>query len=165
MAVFFNDAPYRPKDVVSRSSLLGYWSSGKRIRGLVLAYEGADDFREKIRDYLEEYLRVRHPVTPGKVSTAVDGDPTRYLKALREETSHFDVQGLKFGDNRAYRFSIEEFYIPLTTSSIAVGAKQGEMRATCIPLQEALLAHCKLLVVGDPGSGKSTFLKRVAFRL
>jgi predicted NACHT family NTPase len=39
------------------------------------------------------------------------------------------------------------------------------MRATSIPLQEALLAQRKLLVVGDPGSGKSTFLKRVAFQL
>jgi len=165
VAVFFNDAPYRPKDVAESKQFTRVLEFREEIRGLVLAYEGADDFREKIRDYLEEYLRVRHPLTPGKVSTAVDGDPTRYLKALREETSHFDVQGLKFDDNRAYRFSIEEFYIPLTTSSSAVGAKQGEMRATCIPLQEALLAHRKLLVVGDPGSGKSTFLKRVAFRL
>ena len=39
------------------------------------------------------------------------------------------------------------------------------MRATSVRLQEALLAHRKLLVVGDPGSGKSTFLKRVAFQL
>ena len=94
-------------------------------------------------------------------------DPTRYLKSLREETSHFDVQGLKFGDNKAYRFSIEEFYIPLTTSSSAGAgaAKQGEMRTSSIPLREALLAHRRLLVVGDPGSGKSTFLKRVAFQL
>ena len=84
-----------------------------------------------------------------------------------EETSYFDVQGLRFGDNRAYQFSIEEFYIPLTTSSSAGAgaAKQSDMRAGPIPLQEAMLAHRTLLVVGDPGSGKSTFLKRVAFQL
>jgi hypothetical protein len=35
------------------------------------------------------------------VSTAIAGDPARYIKALREETSYFDVQGLKLGDNRA----------------------------------------------------------------
>ena len=76
------------------------------------------------------------------------------------------MQGLKFGDNRAYRFPIEEFYIPLTTSSSAGagGASRRDARRS-IPLQEALLAHRKLLVVGDPGSGKSTFLKRVTFQL
>src|SRR5206468_3620164 len=101
------------------------------IRGLELAYEGADDFRDKIRDYLEKYLKDHHPVIPGKVTAAIAGDPTRYIKVLREETSHFDVQGLKFGDNRAYRFSIEEFYIPLTTSSSAGAdaALRGDMRA------------------------------------
>ena len=103
----------------------------EEIRGLELAYEGADDFRDKIRDYLEKYLKDHHPVTPGKVTAAIAGDPTRYVKALREETSHFDVQGLKFGDNRAYRFPIEEFYIPLTTSSSA-GADAASA-ATCAP--------------------------------
>ena len=167
VVICFNDAPYRPKDVAESKQATRVLEFREEIRGLELAYDGADDVRDKIRDYLEKYLKARHPVTPGKAPSAAAGDPTRYLKALREETSHFDVQGLKFGDSRAYRFSIEEFYIPLTTSSGA-GAdptKRAEMRATSLPLQEAMLAHRKLLVVGDPGSGKSTFLKRVAFQL
>ena len=152
----FNDAPFRAKTVEESEQFTQVlkFRFSEEIRGLELAYEGADEFRDKIRDYLEKYLKAHHPVTPGKVSPTgtldPGGDPTRYLKALREETSHFDVQGLKFGDNRAYRFSIEEFYIPLTTSSSAGAAKHGEMRATTIPLREALLAHRKLLVVGDP---------------
>jgi hypothetical protein len=68
-------------------------------------------FAIKSAIYLEKYLKAHHPVTPGKVSPAIVGDPARYIKALREETSYFDVQGLKFGDNRAYRFPIDEFYI------------------------------------------------------
>ena len=77
------------------------------------------------------------------------------------------MQGLKFGDNRAYRFPIDEFYIPLTTSSGvgAEGARRGEMRAGPIPLQEAMELHRRLFVVGDPGAGKSTFLRRVTFQL
>jgi predicted NACHT family NTPase len=150
VVVCFNDAPVRPKESEQLPKVLEF---REEIRGLKLAYEGADDFREKIRGYLEKYLKAHYPVTPGKVAPAIAGDPARYLKALREETSHFDVQGLKFGDNRAYRFSIEEFYIPLTTTGGA------------IPLQEALLTQRKLMVVGDPGAGKSTFLKRVAFPL
>jgi formylglycine-generating enzyme required for sulfatase activity len=167
VVVCFNDAPYRPRTVEESKQATRVIEFREKIRGLELTYEGADEFRDKIRDYLEKYLKAHHPVRPGKTSSVPAGDPARYLKAIREETSHFDVQGLKFGDNRAYRFSIEEFYIPLTTSA-SVGAdmaKRGEARATSIPLQEALLAHRKLLVVGDPGSGKSTFLKRVAFQL
>lgn len=167
VVICFNDAPYRPKDVAESKRATRVLEFREQIRGLELTYDGADDFRDKIRDYLEKYLKAHHPVTPGKTTAAIAGDPTRYVKALREETSHFDVQGLKFGDNRAYRFPIEEFYIPLTTSSGAGAdaARHGDMRGGPIPLQEVLLAHRKLLVVGDPGSGKSTFLKRVVFQL
>lgn len=97
---------------------------------------------------------------PGKATPAIVGDPSRYLKALLEETSHFDVQGLKFGDNRAYPFPIDEFYIPLTTMS-----RDSEQARGNVPLQEVVSVYRKLLVVGDPGAGKSTFLKRVAFDL
>jgi formylglycine-generating enzyme required for sulfatase activity len=176
VAICFNDAPYRPKDVAEWEQAGQVLKFREEIRGLELAYDGADDFRDKIRDYLEKYLQAHYPVTPGKATTAVAGDPARYIKALREETSHFDVQGLTFGDNRAYRFPIDEFYIPLTTSSragpagdedpaLSRGIGPGGMRDRPIPLQEAVLANRKLLVVGDPGSGKSTFLKRVAFQL
>lgn len=174
VVICFNDAPYRPKDVAESKQATRVLEFREEMRAcsLELAYEGADDFRDKIRDWLEKYLRAHHPVMPGKAAAAIPGDPTRYVQALRDETSHFDVQGLRFGDNRAYQFPIDEFYIPLTTSSSA-GAdpampdeiQRGEMRARSIPLQEALLAHRKLLVVGDPGSGKTTFLKRVAFQL
>ena len=37
----------------------------EEIRGLELAYEGADDFRDKIRDYLEKYLKAPIPSRQG----------------------------------------------------------------------------------------------------
>lgn len=160
VVVCFNQAPYRPKDVAESRQATRVLEFREEIPGLLLDYDGADDFREKIRDYLEKYLIKHHPVTPGKANATAAGDPERYLKSLREETSHFDVQGLLFGDNSAYRFPIDEFYIPLSTSS-----KGEDKSSRTIPLLEAVREHRKLLVVGDPGSGKSTFLKRLAFQL
>jgi len=159
VVVCFNQAPYKPQDVKELQQAMQVMQFRDEIPGLLMDYEGSDAFRDKIRDWLEKYLMERFPVTPGKAVSAVAGNPAVYIEKLREETSYFDVQGLKFGDSRAYRFPIDEYYIPLTTPARGDGA----MRGGAIPLQEAMLAQRKLLVVGDPGSGKSTFLKRVAF--
>jgi hypothetical protein len=115
----FNDAPFRSKNVAEAEQATAVLRFREEVSdlGLVLAYEGADQFRDKIRDYLEKYLKTHYPVTPGKATPAIAGDPERYIKALRDQTSTIDVQGLRFGDNRAYQFPIEEFYIPLTTAS------------------------------------------------
>jgi hypothetical protein len=111
VVVCFNEAPYRAKTVEDSKQATRVLEFRQELSGLELVYEGVDDFREKIRDYLEKYLIAHHPVIPGRAPAPTIGDPTRYLNALREETSYFDVQGLKFGDNRAYRFPIEEFYM------------------------------------------------------
>jgi hypothetical protein len=76
----FNDAPYRHKDVAELKQATQVMEFREEIRGLELAYDGPDDFREKIRDYLEKYLKKHHPVTPGKVSPVIAGDPARYIK-------------------------------------------------------------------------------------
>ena len=93
VVICFNDAPYRPKDVAESKQATRVLEFREEIRGLELVYDGADDFRDKIRDYLEKYLIAHHRVTPGKVLPVIAGDPARYLKALREETSHFEGLG------------------------------------------------------------------------
>jgi hypothetical protein len=83
VVICFNDAPYRPKDVAESKQATRVLEFREEIRGLELAYDGADDFRDKIRDYLEKYLKAHHPVMPGKTTATITGDPTRYVKALR----------------------------------------------------------------------------------
>jgi len=92
VVICFNDAPYRPKDAAESRQATRVLEFREEIRGLELAYEGAHDFRDKILDYLDKYLKAHYPVTPGKVTAAIAGDPGRYVKGLREETSYFDVQ-------------------------------------------------------------------------
>jgi formylglycine-generating enzyme required for sulfatase activity len=90
--------------------------------------------------------------------TSGPGDTSQYLTWLREHTAWIDIRGLQVGAGKAYRFPIQDLYIPLTTASLAPGP---EGRRT-VPLEEALTQR-RVVIVGDPGSGKTTFFRRLAF--
>lgn len=114
-------------------------------------------------------------------------DPLRYLSALHALTAHIDIRGLAVGSGRVHRFPIEELYIPLTAVTWVIGAiktedgqapaKDAERGGDAMPggrqaastmgqhaLQTAL-REPKLVIIGDPGAGKSTFLNRIAAAL
>jgi formylglycine-generating enzyme required for sulfatase activity len=78
------------------------------------------------------------------------GDPSKYLAWLREQTAWIDIRGLQVGAAKAYRFPIQDLYISLTTA--------GRNK----PLEKTLESK-RVVIVGDPGSGKTTFLRRLAF--
>ena len=78
---------------------------------------------------------------------------------------------MQVGSGKAHRFPIEDLYIPLTTAPMAQrGQSKSKPKASHIEgqarveLHEAL-TNDRLVIVGDPGSGKTTFLRRIAFAL
>jgi formylglycine-generating enzyme required for sulfatase activity len=95
-------------------------------------------------------------------------DPDTYLKALEEETRQIRIKGLKTKRAEPYFFGIDEIYIPLTTLASHEGSRRGavpEMDQQRRIVLEETLGRRKVVIIGDPGSGKSTFLRRVAFEL
>lgn len=88
------------------------------------------------------------------------------------ENSRIDIKGIyiRSGSGRqVINFPVEEIYTPLKTSysgqedSIQMGDVINEMRSReRIPLTDLLSTNRQLLIVGEPGGGKTTFMKLIA---
>jgi len=145
----------------------------------------ADEFGIELRVYHEHTL-LRHATSeqrwsetcdllgigPGR-RTAPKADPTQYLLWLQRRTAHIDIRGLEVGSGKAHQFPIHDLYIPLTTSMAPPPTRRCEkgkadpgpeaaMReGRRVELEEALAGR-NLVIVGDPGGGKTTFVNRIA---
>ena len=104
-------------------------------------------------------------------------DPRKYLQDLWSDTAYIDIRGLVTGGAQAHRFPIADLYIELkaTRAAAPMPADDGPARAqrdqdprldmrADHPLRAAL-ANPRLIIVGDPGCGKTTFLRWVAHAL
>jgi formylglycine-generating enzyme required for sulfatase activity len=154
-------------------------------KGLFANYEGVrgseEAFFEKVEIHLRKVLQWLVPLGPG-VPQQLATDPSAYLRDLLTKTSYIDIRGLQVGQERAHRFPIEALFISVTTTQTAAYSKgqskrRGSKRSKpgrggdpllserqTMPLHEALCNEC-LVVVGDPGAGKTTFVRRVAHTL
>ncbi len=122
-----------------------------------------------VRPLVSEALaawRERH--RPATVAGAPQ-DPETYLGWLEDKTRQIRITGLSTKRAEPYVFRIDEIYIPLNTpagqdmprQADARGGDQEERRI----LLEQTLSNRRAVLIGDPGSGKSTFLRRTAFEL
>ena len=64
------------------------------------------------------------------------------------------MRGLRVGSRGATRFGIDQLHVALT-ARVAGGPRDA------VPLEQ-MLTERKLVIVGDAGAGKTTFLRRVA---
>jgi hypothetical protein len=136
------------------------WLETGRTRA---TFTTSDDLKAKVTQGLYQWLD-RHPdhrpAPPGAQN------PRTYLEWLRDQTATIDIRGLGEGAGRARNFPISELYIPLTTTAASPeqSLHGGLEERKPVPLEEAL-AQRRLVIIGDPGSGKTTFLRRIAFEM
>ncbi len=135
------------------------WLSGRGIRE---SFSTVPEIGQALNEWLKRHPReTSEPLKPG-LST-----PDKYLEQLREQTGWIDIRGLQVGNQKAHRFPIRELYVPLTTAG---GAERGDAEKMLREEKQhidldAALRHKRLVIVGDPGVGKSTFLNRIAYEL
>ncbi|RQW04630.1 NACHT domain-containing protein [candidate division KSB1 bacterium] len=139
-------------------------------KGLIWEYKSPDEFGYALRDHLAKVL---HDWFAPREKVRPVADFTRYLKYLKTDTMYIDIRGLVTGEGKVHQFRIDQLYIPLKTTSTgmmdqkqAKGRKPAaeEMLPREVDLPEAL-RHSRLIIKGDPGAGKTTFLRLVTFTL
>jgi predicted NACHT family NTPase len=120
-----------------------------------------DDLRGQTLAALYEW-RDRHPDFGPRSSETVD--TRRYLSSLRDSSGWIDIRGLRVGSGKAHRFPIEELYIPLSTMQQVREATESRDVFVREPIAlEDALTYQSLVIVGDPGAGKTTFIRRIAY--
>ncbi len=120
------------------------WLDSDRVRS---RFTSSDNLGKEI---LKALFKWRHP--------GQEPEPTaeKYVEFLREATRYIELGGL--GANTVNQYEIEQLYVPITTAA----REGGEDKR--IPLEKAL-THQRLVIQGDAGSGKTTFLRRIAREL
>ncbi|HEY6347066.1 MAG TPA: SUMF1/EgtB/PvdO family nonheme iron enzyme [Bryobacteraceae bacterium] len=141
-----------------------------RQRGIRATFVNPEDLQGKVYQALREW-RDRHPQFGEAIQpdSAAEPDPARYLEALREDSAYIEIRGLQAAEGKAHKFPIRDLYIPLINEAAPVPSEPTGVAAAIearerepVPLEEALRGR-RLVIVGDPGAGKSTFLRRIAY--
>ncbi len=118
-------------------------------------------FEQQLRDRLTTLLEIGGSF--GKPAPA-PADPTKYLQDLRADCGDISIRGLAVGTGKAHSFPIDDLYIELSTSGDSEGGReQGQPEGAGHRLLKQALGQKRLAVIGDPGSGKTTFLRWIAW--
>lgn len=119
------------------------------------------------KDLLKEIFRsIKSPSTPTRALD--DFDESAFREWMAEETGYIDIRGVGGGRGKgicALRFPILKLYTELfvraglTNFDLNTGRIRGGSRK---PLTSVANSTRCLVIVGDPGSGKTTFLRFLA---
>ena len=147
------------------------WLGSHQRKSLRKVFTTPDNLALEVYDSLLSWRKrnSRFAVSPATPPRGF-ADATSYLQQLRNSTGYIDIRGLQIGSGKVNRFPIDDLYVPLTTLNLherrsgmqpRLSPDEGRQK---IELEQALKVP-RLVIVGEPGAGKTTFLRRVVHEL
>jgi predicted MPP superfamily phosphohydrolase len=109
-------------------------------------------------------VRIR-PVDRATRAQAHDSTLTPYLEGLAGQTGYINISAINTRWGSGGRHPIEHLYVPITGREPSGVDRSGTLARDLVGLVESLLAHERLLVVGQAGTGKTTFFRFIACML
>lgn len=134
--------------------------------GIRCTFKTPEDLSSKIIQSLSQWSERNSLNLP---SLTLTDNIENYIKWLYNQSANIDIRGLQVGTGKAHKFEIEKLYIPLTTTAMIseVKTKKRTKQGTSVEQikLEDVLTHKKVVILGHPGLGKTTFLRMIAFHL
>jgi hypothetical protein len=179
---YFSTEPV-PRDQLAEAQRVERFRQGLKTKGLYTTYEGVRDGKDAFVHKVDGHLRkLVDGMTVAPVPAPAIGRqrgagvtrtltvPAEYRAWLKEQCSSLDLEGLK--PKQAMVVPLNAVYVPLTTQPReGRDERPRDESEQARPFRERpkpqllldRLGSESLYVPGDPGAGKSTFCRRVAW--
>ncbi|MEM8614246.1 MAG: NACHT domain-containing protein [Cyanobacteria bacterium P01_H01_bin.105] len=125
-----------------------------------------DVFENDLSRWLSDSARPWVPTQSESTQSIKTGltPPSKYYENIERDFHRLDIAGID--NDRTFEIPLSEIYVRLRVMFDEDTPEETEAHESGpIAIQTALLRYKKLVIVGDPGSGKSTFLKYIALML
>lgn len=135
-------------------------------------YEDSESFPDIFRRDLSLWLSAeerpwrKEQETPSDVAEVEFNPPSTYFSSLYEDFHWLDIAGID--NERTFRIPLSEIYVRLRVifdEDTLDAEKEDYPESGPLDIRTALEHYSRLVIVGDPGSGKSTFLKFIALQI